>query len=97
MEYYPEVVQAVPGKDYTIYVYFSNGQIRHFDMNPLIEKGGVFARLRDTQFFRDRLTVMNATAAWDITGDHDPTRCIDIDPETLYAAEAVTDPLQSVG
>ena len=64
------------------------------NMEPLIAKGGVFIKLKDRDFFRNRLTVMNNTAAWDSSGKHDPTDCIDIDPVTLYEAEQVSDPLE---
>lgn len=94
--YYPRVVQAIPGPDRTIFVYFSDGRITRYDVEPLIEKGGVFARLRDDSLFENALTVLNGTAAWDVGGAFDPTSCIDIDPFTLYEAERAKDPLDSV-
>ena len=95
--YIPTVVQAVPWQDQTVFAYFSDGSIRHFDVKPLIAQGGVFARLADPDFFRDRLTVLNDTVAWDVSGHFDPTVCIDIDPFAVYAAEAVSDPLEAEG
>ncbi|MBQ7281165.1 MAG: DUF2442 domain-containing protein [Spirochaetales bacterium] len=94
-KYYPIVVQAIPGPEYTVYAYFSDGSIRRLDMKPFIEKGGVFAILNDKSFFVSRLTVLNNTVAWDLSGKYDPTDCIDIDPFELYGAETVDDPLQS--
>jgi hypothetical protein len=32
---------------------------------------------------------MNNTLAWDIEGNRDISKCIDIDPETLYELENV--------
>lgn len=32
---------------------------------------------------------MNDTLAWDISGKRDHTKCIDIDPDTLYMLDAV--------
>jgi hypothetical protein len=32
---------------------------------------------------------MNDTLAWDLTGDNDPTNCLDIDPDYLYSLEGV--------
>lgn len=29
-------------------------------------------------------TILNDTLAWDITGDRNESKCIDIDPDTLY-------------
>ena len=92
-KYYPVVVQTIPGSDYTLYAYFSDGAITLYDIKPLIEKGGVFGILRDKSFFSLRLTVLNGTVAWDVSGDYDPTKCIDIDPFEVYGAQRVGDPL----
>lgn len=97
MEYYPEVVQAIAGNNRTIYIYFSDGHISKYNMNPLIQRGGIFKKLENDIFFRNNLTVMNGTAAWDLTGHHDPAQCIDIDPFVLYDAEKVSDPLEEAG
>lgn len=96
-DYFPKVVQAVPGNGRTVYAYFSDGSIRLYDMAPLIAQGGVFAPLEDELFFRDRLTVLNDTIAWDLSGHYDPANCIDIDPFAVYEAPVVADPLNAVG
>ncbi len=83
MKYFPEVVQAIADEDKIVFTYFSDGRITQFDMKPLIEKGDIFKKLEDNNFFSNRPTVMNGTAAWDLSGHHDPTNCIDIDPLTL--------------
>ena len=94
VNYYPVVVQAIPTKDKCIAVYFSDGHIKEFDMKPLIEKSGVFERLKDDDFFTKRLTVLNGTAAWDLSGKHDTSDCIDLDPFVLYSeAKEIKDPL----
>ncbi len=93
-KYFPTVVQAVAGDAYTVYAYFSDGKIVCFDMKPLIEKGGVFERLKDPVFFKERITVLNDAVAWDLSGHYDPADCIDIDPFVVYEAEAIGDPLQ---
>ncbi len=93
-QYYPVVVQAVAGPDRTLYAYFSDGQIKQYDMSPAIARGGVFAPLADADFFTDRLTVMNDTVAWDTSGRFDPRNCIDIDPFEVYSAASVPDPLE---
>ena len=83
----PKVVQVLPGSDFTVYVYFLDGK-------PLLEKGGVFTPLRDEETFRNSLTVLNDTAAWDLDGNRDPSTCIDLDPCELYDhCPAVEDPL----
>ncbi len=79
----PEVVQVVPHDNYTVDVQFQDGKCITYDVKPLLQKG-VFERLRDKQFFKERCTVMNHTLAWDLSGHFDPTNCLDLDPEELY-------------
>jgi hypothetical protein len=91
----PKVVQSLAGENFTVYAYFLDGTIRLLDAKPLLEKGGVFAPLRDEKVFRDCLTVMNDTVAWDLDGTRDPCSCVDLDPCTLYeSCPAVPDPLR---
>ena len=95
MTYFPEVVQAVPGEGYTVYAYFTDGSIRLVNFAPLIDGGGVFAPLADPRYFRERLTVLNGSVAWDVSGNHDPTECIDLDPLEIWrGSEIVPDPLE---
>ena len=95
MELIPQVVQAVAGQNYSVYVYFHDGTVRLLDASPLVQKGGVFAPLQDADFFRDRLTVLNDTVAWDVDGNRDPCTCIDLDPCQLYeVCPIVEDPLR---
>ncbi len=84
----PDIVQVVPHEDHTVSVYFCDGKIVVYDVRPKLEKG-VFRQLADISFFMERCTIMNDTLAWDITGTGDNTKCIDIDPEVLYALEPV--------
>ena len=95
--FWPEVLQVVPTRDQTLYVYFNDGSVRLFDVKPLIKPGTVFAPLADPDYFCSRATVINHTAAWDTTGDRDPRRCIDLDPFVLYEQEIVADPLLEEG
>lgn len=86
--YIPEVVQVVPQRDYSVKIYFSDGKITCYDMSSKINKG-VFQILKDIEFFMNRCTILNDSLAWDITGDMDCTKCIDIAPETLYEAKEI--------
>ena len=96
MDYLASVVQAIPGEDYTVYAYFNDGSVRRADIKPITAKGGIFARLADERFFRDRLTVMNGAVAWDVTGTRDASQCIDLDPCAMHAdSPIVADPLQT--
>jgi hypothetical protein len=85
---FPKVVQVIPMRDYSVYVYFEDGKIVHYDMSKMFEKDA-FYRLKDIDFFMDRCTVMNDTLAWDISGCWDNTTCLDIDPDTLYQLPCV--------
>ena len=89
--FYPEVFQAVAGEDYLVYAYMNDGRVRKFDAAPLLEKGGVFEPLRDKQVFKDTLTVLNYTIAWDLTGNRDEYSCIDVDPFEVFQSPIVPD------
>jgi hypothetical protein len=96
MELMPTVLQAIAGDDFTVYAYFNDGSVRLLDAKPLIARGGVFAPLQDETFFRERLTVLNDTVAWDVSGTFDPCACIDLDPLELYeTCPVIADPLES--
>lgn len=90
---FPVVVQAVAGDDYTVFAYLNDGTIRKVFVKNLIEQGGVFEKLKNPEFFRNALTVMNDTVAWDLSGHFDPTNCIDLDPFMIAECEVVADPL----
>lgn len=77
------VVQVIPYEDYKVYVYFEDGKIVCYDAKPLLEKK-VFEPLKNLDFFMNACTILNDTLAWDISGDRDTTRCLDIDPDMLY-------------
>ena len=59
---FPKVVQVIPMKDYSVYVYFEDGKIVCYDMSPMIEKEA-FRQLKDINVFMDTCTVMNDTLA----------------------------------
>lgn len=88
MDYFPEVVQVIPYSDYSVDVYFHDGKIVRYDMRGIIKEGeekqNVFAHLKDIGVFEKACTVMNGTLAWDIAGNRDESRCIDIDPLMLH-------------
>ena len=95
MMFMPAVVQTVPGDDFTVYAYCNDRAVRLVDIKPLIAKGGVFSPLADQNFFRSRLTVLNDTVAWDMSGTRDETACVDLDPCQIFAeAPIVADPLE---
>ena len=91
--FYPEVVQVLPADDFKIYAYLNDGSVRLYDAGPLLKKGTVFEPLMNVKVFKEKLTVINDTIAWDMTGDRDPCKCIDIDPLTIFENQPIPDPL----
>ena len=89
--FFPSVVQAVAAENWIVYAYLNDGSVRRFDMNPLIESGGVFEPLRNPETFTSAITVLNDTVAWDLNGNRDPTACIDLDPFMLFEQPIVSD------
>lgn len=89
--FYPEVYQAVAGNNYTVYAYLNDGSVRELDVKPLIKKGGVFKKIEDETVFKNTLTVLNGTVAWDIAGNRNEYECIDIDPMTIFKCPVVPD------
>ena len=85
------MLQAVATDDFQVYVYFNDGSVRLLDAKPLLQPGTVFAPLRDIAVFKDTLTVLNDTVAWDLSGKRDGVDCLDLDPETLFALPAVSE------
>ena len=81
--YFPEVLQVVPTQGYEILLYFDDGSIHRFDVEPLLDRP-VFRPLRDPALFRSALTLIHGTVAWDLRGDRDETSCVDLDPLALY-------------
>ena len=93
----PQVIQVLAGEDFTVYIYFLDGTIRLLDAKPLLKRGGVFSPLRDEATFRNSLTVINGTIAWDLEGTCNASVCIDLDPCELYDnCPSAIDPLQEV-
>lgn len=87
---FPEIVQVVPNENYTVTVYFEDGKIVLYDVTQLLEKE-IFHPLKDKNIFINACTIINDTLAWDLEGNRDSSKCIDIDPETLYALQEISD------
>jgi hypothetical protein len=92
--FWPKVLQALPTDNFEVYAYFNDGSVRLYDVKPLLKKNTVFEQLMDIQTFKNTLTVINDTIAWDIGGNRDPYKCIDIDPFTVFGKTPAIDPLK---
>ena len=94
--FWPQVLQVLPNDNYEVYAYLNDGSVRLYDVKPLIKKDTVFEPLMDLQVFKEKLTVLNNSIAWDMGGNRDQYKCIDIDPFTVYEKEPVADPLELI-
>ena len=93
--FFPQALQAVPTDNFEVYAYLNDGSVRLYDVKPLLKKNTVFEPLMDIQTFKEKLTIINETIAWDMGGNRDPYKCIDIDPFALFDQASVADPLEA--
>ena len=92
--FWPKVLQVVPTDNHEVYAYFNDGSVRFLDVKPLIKPGTVFEPLQDIDFFKSKLAVINYTVAWDIGGNRNPRKCVDLDPLVIFEQPPVADPLE---
>lgn len=93
--FWPKVIQVIPTNNYEVYTYFNDGSIRLFDVKPLIKPNTVFEPLQDINFFKEKLAIINDTVAWDIGGNRNPRKCVDVDPFTIFEQPIIPDPLDN--
>jgi hypothetical protein len=74
-----EVINVTPLVDYRLLVEFENGEKRVGDINPLIERGGVFTDLKDIRVFGNVYIEYGAVTWKDKSGNE-----VDICPDKLY-------------
>ena len=91
--FFPHVLQVLPTDNFEVYAYMNDGSVRLFDAKSLLHKNTVFEPLMDIKYFKEKLTVINHTIAWDMGKNRDPCKCIDIDPFTIFENPPVADPL----
>ena len=82
---YYDVIAATYVKDYKLHLIFENGRSGEVDFLKYIQKGGVFAQLKELDFFK-QFTINRELGI--ITWQD----AVDIAPEILYA-EATREPL----
>ena len=92
--FFPQVLQAVPTDDYKVYAYFNDGSIHLYDVKHLIKKDSIFAPLLNIKVFKEKITVIGYTVAWDLEGNRDESKCLDIDPFVIFNSPTVKDPLE---
>lgn len=80
-----DVISAVYKKDYKIEIEFDDGEKGIMDFSKYLNRGGVFKRFKDIDFFRSfKVNTELGILTWQNE--------IDIAPETLYA-EVTGNPL----
>lgn len=81
-----DICMVKPATGRKIDCYFSSGHVKRFDMSPYLkcDCGEVFQPLRNRKTFITTMTVMNGTLAFDIAGNRNERKCVDIDPETIF-------------
>lgn len=80
----PKLYQVLPREDFSVILFYDNGEIRLYDCSWVQSATGVFQKIQDRNSFLKLCTVMNGTLAWDISEIRDPYTCIDICPDTVY-------------
>lgn len=55
---FPKVVQVIPMKDYSVYVYFEDGKIVCYDVSLMLEKD-VFRPLKNIDIFMNTCTCLD--------------------------------------
>jgi hypothetical protein len=86
----PRVIQAIPTSDFKVYVYFDDWTIKLYDASEIIKKG-IFQPLQDIDKFKKCCTVLNGTLSWDLTGNYDVTKSLDVDPIIIYKTSPTVD------
>ena len=64
--------------------YFTNGDIRRYDISPAVRRGGCYAPLANVKVLKNALTVYEGTLAFDLTGKRDSCEIIHFCVDTVY-------------
>lgn len=82
------IVAVTPNDDYTLTLRFDNGEMRIFDVAPILQPNSVFAPLRNLNDFRRVYLDEDHAVSWDIDPTIDSTRVwsnkINLCPDTCY-------------
>lgn len=73
---FPRLRSVEPRAEYRIYLSYDDGTEGEVDLSKDVERGGVFARLRNPQYFAQVHISESDAVAWDDV--------LDLCPDTLY-------------
>lgn len=83
-----QITGVAPNDDFTLTLHFDNGEIRLFDVLPLLKSGSVFAPLRNLNDFRRVYLDENRSVSWDLDPNVDSTQVwsnkVDLCPDSCY-------------
>ena len=83
-DYEPEIYQVAHYKGPLVDCWFTNGDVRRYDLSKWIAKGGCFAPLSSPKVMKQTITVYEGTLAFDLKGNRDPFEILDFEPQTVY-------------
>ena len=81
-----KIVKVVPRLDNKVYVYDDDGTIYLYNAQKLVDR---FDQLKNKDFFINRCTILNNSLAWDVEGNGNDEKCIDVAPESILASPKV--------
>ena len=95
-DYEPEIYMVSHYRGMKVDCYFTNGDIRRYDITPAVRRGGCYAPLANVKILKNALTVYEGTLAFDLTGKRDPYEIIDFCVDTVYEKGVSIVPLKKV-
>ncbi len=83
-----KIINVEPNDDYTLTLTFDNGEIRYYDVKPIIQEGTVFAFLSVPEHFKQVYLDKEHSVAWDIDPNIDSNivwgNKVDLCADTCY-------------
>ena len=83
-----KIVAVRPNADFTLILTFDNGEVRIYDVKPLLQPGTVFAPFRERENFERVYLDDDHCVSWDIDPNVDSSvvwsNKVDISPDSCY-------------
>ena len=82
------ITQVVPREDFTLILNFDNGEVRLYDVRPLLQKGTVFEPFMKWEIFRRVYLDEDHCVCWDIDPNIESRKVwnnkVDLCPDSCY-------------